>query len=293
MNQNQRFGKIRNTLIFILFLNWAVAIVKIIIGYFVNSESIRADGFHSVSDGFSNVLGLVGIWFASQPTDRDHPYGHKKYETLAAAGIAAILFMVSFDIITHAFVRLFHPLAPQISLISFFVMAATLCVNIWVVNYEFKAGKRLESDILVSDSIHTRADVLLTISVILGMIVIKLGYAVVDPIVAVIISLFIGHTAIEILRKSSQVLCDQSVLDSKIIEDVVKSVEGVAECHKIRTRGRKDDIHIDLHVLLPDQTPLVKAHQVSYKIEEELRKKIPGTTDVVVHIEPIGSARRD
>jgi len=285
-NQKERFFKIRDTLVFVLFLNWAVALIKIIVGYLSNSTAIRADGFHSVSDGLSNVLGLSGIWFASQPIDTDHPYGHKKYETLASLGIAFLLFMVSFDIISNAFVRFFNPVLPKLNAVSFIIMIVTLGVNIWVVNYEMKIGKDLDSDILISDSAHTRADVLLTCSVIIGMVVIKLGHAIVDPIVAVIISFFIAHSAIDILRKGSKVLCDQIAIDSKIIEDLVKKVEGVIACHKIRTRGRRDDIHIDLHIQLADQTPLVKAHQISYRVEEEIKKQIPGATDVVVHIEP-------
>jgi len=291
MQQKHRFEKIKNTLLLILCLNWGVAFLKILIGYLAKSQSIRANGFHSVSDGFSNVLGLVGIWYASKPKDRDHPYGHKKYETLASAGIAGLLFAVSFDIVRHAFIRFFDPVSPEISLVSIIVMVATLFVNMWIVKYELSIGKKFQSDILISDSMHTRADVFLSLSVIIGMIVIRAGYSFIDPIVAVVIAFFIARTAVEILRRSSQVLCDQTALDAHVIKEIVKEIEGVSECHKIRTRGREDDIHIDLHVLLPDQTPLVKSHQISYDIEDAIKKKIPGVTDVIVHIEPLSGKK--
>ena len=287
MQQKSRFAKIRNTLLLILCLNWFVAFLKIVVGYMSKSQSIRANGFHSISDGFSNILGLVGIWYASQSRDKDHPYGHKKYETLAAAGIAGLLFAVSFDIVRHAIIRFFDPVIPEISLLSIMVMVVTLAINMWIVKYELAIGKKLQSDILISDSMHTRADIFLSLSVIIGMIVIRSGYPMIDPFVAVIIAFFIGHTAFEILKESSQVLCDRTALDAHVVKDVVKNIDGVSECHKIRTRGREDDIHIDLHVLLPDETPLVKSHQISYNIENEIKKNIPGVTDVVVHIEPL------
>jgi cation diffusion facilitator family transporter len=286
--KDNHWGKIRQVLIWVLVLNWFVAILKLIFGYVVKSQSMVADGFHSFSDGASNIVGLVGIWYASFPRDKDHPYGHKKYETFAAIIIALLLFLVCINIARESMLRFFHQLSPQIGIYSFAVMALTMAINFVVMRYEYKRGMALHSDILVSDSMHTKADLLTSVSVIVSFIFIKIGYPVFDAIFAIVIAIFIGHAGYEILRNSSKVLCDQAAVDPLVIKKVVMATRGVVQCHKIRTRGREDDIHIDLHVLLDDKTSLREAHEISYEIEGNIKKQIPGVADVVVHIEPVG-----
>lgn len=283
----EHYQRIRRILLLVLLLNWAVALAKIIYGFFSKCSSITADGFHSFSDGASNIIGLIGISLASQPKDRDHPYGHKKYETLFSLGIAAALFIVSLNLFKEGMNRLYHPVIPQIDFRSFLIMLVTLGLNLWVMRYEYKKGKILQSDILVSDSLHTRADILTSLSVIAALIAIKFGYPIVDPIVTLLIAFFILYTAYCIVKESSSVLCDTAViLDVKKIVDVVLSVKGVRTCHKIRTRGRPDDIYIDLHVQVNPDMHMEEAHRISYEIEEAIKKNIPQVTDVVVHMEP-------
>ncbi|MBL7130317.1 MAG: cation transporter [Candidatus Omnitrophica bacterium] len=287
--KDNHWNKIRRILIGVLLLNWFVAILKLIFGHIVKSQSMIADGYHSFSDGASNIIGLIGIWYASFPRDKEHPYGHKKYETFAAIGIALLLFLVCFNIARESFLRFLNPILPQINVVSFIIMIVTMAINFGVMRYEHRQGKYLNSDILISDAMHTRADILTSFSVIAAFIFIKIGYPIFDTIFAIVIAIFIGHAGFEILHSSSRVLCDQVALDPKIIKKVVMSTQGVIQCHKIRTRGRKDDIHIDLHVLLDDDTILKKAHEVSYIIEDSIKKQIPEVTDVIVHIEPVSS----
>ena len=281
------YRKIRKILIIVLALNWTVALAKIIYGLSSRCFSMTADGFHSLSDGTSNLIGLIGIHFACQPVDQDHPYGHKKYETLFSLGIAAMLFLVSLNLLKQGWQRLQHPVFFQTNLGSFTVMLVTLAVNIYVMCYEYKRGKALKSDILVSDSLHTRADIFTSITVIISLIVTKLGFALIDPIVTILISLFIGYAAFEIAKQSSDVLCDTAVfLDDQKVRDIVLKTKGVLACHKIRSRGRIDDIHIDLHVQVHPNMHIDDAHQISYRLEAAIKSAIPGITDVVVHMEP-------
>lgn len=292
MTKNTHWDKIRKILIAILILNWLVAFLKLIFGHMVKSQSMVADGYHSFSDGASNIIGLIGIWYASTPRDKEHPYGHKKYETFASVAIGLLLFLVCFNIARESVLRFMNPVLPQINVLSFLIMAVTMAINFGVMRYEHRRGKALGSDILVADAMHTQADILTSLSVIAAFVFIKMGYPVFDAIFAIIIAFFIGHAGFEILRSSSQVLCDQAVLDPKIIKQVCLSTPGVVQCHKIRTRGRQDDIHIDLHVLLDDDTTLKKAHQISYSIEANIKKQIPGVADVIVHIEPVSSQEK-
>ncbi len=280
------YGKIRRILIIVLALNWAVALAKIAYGLVSRCASMTADGFHSLADGASNIIGLIGIHFACQPVDKDHPYGHKKYETFFSLGIALLLFMVAFNLAKEGIGRINKPVHPQVTMDSFIIMLITLGINFWVMNYEHRKGKAFNSDILISDAMHTKADIFTSLSVIITLIVIKLGYPILDPIAAIIISIFIALAGFHIVKESSVVLCDTAILDDKKITDIVLSVKGVKNCHKIRTRGRLDDIHVDLHVQVNPNMHMDDAHKISYAIEGEIKKNIPEVTDVVVHMEP-------
>jgi len=281
-----KFAKIKKILIWVLVLNWLVAFSKIIYGLVTKCASMTADGFHSFGDGASNIIGLIGIWAASKPKDKDHPYGHKKFETFATLGIAIILFIVAFDILRDAFLRIFHPVMPDVTLFSFGLMLVTMTINVFVMQYESKKGRELSSDILVCDSLHTRTDILASIVVIVTLVSIKAGFAFLDTIVAGLIAMLIAKTGFEILKKSSNVLCDGSVLAESTVSGIVKKVPGVESVHNIRTRGRKDDIYVDLHVTINRDMHVDDAHELSHKIQTLLRKKIPGIIDVIVHMEP-------
>jgi len=283
----EHYKQIRRILILVLILNWAVALAKMLYGLLSQCQSMTADGFHSLSDGASNVVGLIGIHFACQPTDKDHPYGHKKYETLFSLGIAVLLFLVCFNLLKEGIRRIYNPVIPQPDVKSFVIMLVTMGINFWVMNYEYKKGQILKSDILILDSMHTKADIFTSVSVIIALISIKFGYPILDPIVTIIISLFIAHAGYDIAKQSSAVLCDTAaILDDKKIVDIVLGIKGVKTCHKIRTRGRPDDIHVDLHVQVKADMHIDNAHKISYAIEEAIKKSIPEVTDVVVHMEP-------
>jgi cation diffusion facilitator family transporter len=281
-----RFVKIRNILLVILFLNWLVAVAKIFYGIITRAASITADGFHSFSDGASNLIGLAGIWAASQPVDRDHPYGHKKYETFSAVIISILLFIISFNIIRGGIIRFLNPVMPDITGISFFVMIMTMAVNTGVYLYEKKQSHLLSSDILAADSYHTRSDILVSLSVIFTLIAVKAGFPAVDSIVSILIALLIAYSGIGILRESSGVLCDKTVIEETLIKDIVLSVKGVRGCHNIRTRGRADDVHLDLHIEVDSSMAIGTAHKLSHQVEDILKHSLKGVTDIAMHIEP-------
>lgn len=287
MDSKERFLKIRHLLFYILLLNWGVAAAKLIYGGLIRSASMTADGFHSFSDGSSNIIGLFGIWVASRPIDESHPYGHKKFETLTSIGISVLLFLVGFNVVREGVLRFYYPVVPKVNINSFLVMGITLAINLLVMIYETRMGKILKSDILISDALHTRADILTSSSVIFSLIGIKLGYPLLDPVASLIISVFIGYAALNILRESSRVLSDGVAIQIDEIEKVVLSIKGVKECHRIRSRGRPDDIHIDLHVLVDPEMHVHRAHHLSYAIENKIKRDFRGVTDVVVHMEPM------
>ena len=283
----KHYLQIQKVLWGVLALNWAVALAKIIYGLMTDSSSMTADGFHSLSDGTSNIIGLIGIHFCSQPKDEDHPYGHKKYETLFALGIAAMLLMVAFSLGKAGIERIIKPVIPQVDLMSFVVMIVTVTVNITVMLYEYRWGKQLQSDILIVDSMHTRADIFTSLSVIVALIGVKLGFPIIDPMITLVISGFIAYSAYIIIRQESDILCDAvAIADTRKIEDIIIKIDGVLSCHKIRTRGRPDDIYLDLHIQIAGDMTMMDSHLLSHKIQKEIMKEFPQVVDVLVHMEP-------
>ena len=287
IDNRERYLKIRWVLIYVLLLNWGVAAAKLLYGWLTRSASMTADGFHSFSDGSSNIIGLLGIWISSRPIDETHPYGHKKYETLTSIGISILLFLVCFNVVREGILRFLHPVVPEVYVSSFLVMGITLAINIGVMIYENRMGIALKSDILTSDALHSRADILTSSSVIVSLIGIKFGYLILDPIASLVISGFIAYAAVDILKESSRVLSDGVAIPIEEIQRVVLSIRGVKECHRIRSRGRGDDIHIDLHVLVDPEVDVHRAHHLSYAIENKIKRDFHGVTDVVVHMEPL------
>lgn len=285
-NGMNKFSQIKRILIIILIFNWFVAFSKIIYGLITRCASMAADGVHSFGDGASNIIGLIGIWAASKPSDEEHPYGHRKFETFATLGIAVILFLAAFNILREATIRIFHPVVPDVTALSFILMAVTIGINVLVMRYERLKGHQLSSDILICDSLHTRSDIFASIVVVGTLISIRIGLSFLDTIVASLIAILIAKSGVDILRASSNVLCDASALAKPLIADIVSDVSGVKSVHGIRTRGRRDDIHVDLHVTIDAKMHVDDAHDVSHRIESALKRKIPGITDVSVHMEP-------
>ena len=158
---------VKNVLWIILFLNLIVLLIKIFAGVITRSLSILGDAAHSAADTVNNFVGLVVLKYASEPPDREHPYGHGKYETLAAFAIIVFLAIASVEIIHGSLNRLIHPVElPLFKIEVVWLLAITLVVNIIVWIYERSKGKELKSDLLIADSSHTGSDVLITISVL-------------------------------------------------------------------------------------------------------------------------------
>ncbi|MBI5118783.1 cation diffusion facilitator family transporter, partial [Candidatus Poribacteria bacterium] len=174
----------------------------------------------------------------------------------------------------------------HVSASSFIVMIGTMCVNYLIMRYENKKGAALRSDVLLADSAHTRSDIYVSFSVIITLILARFGYPRVDMIVAIGIALAIGRVGLSIMRHSSQVLCDAMVLDKSRIEMICAGIAGIQKCHRIRTRGREDDINIDLHVVVDKDMHVEDAHALSHELQQRIKQQIPGVTDIQVHIEP-------
>lgn len=251
---------------------------------------MTADGYHSVTDALNNVVGMVGVFFAFQPKDKKHPYGHKKFETMTSLFIGGVLIALAFNLLQGAVTRILTPQVPNVSFASLIVMILTALVNVFVAFYEKKNGRLLNSDFLVADATHTFSDVFVSISVIGTLIAVKLGLFWTDTVVSALIALLILKAAFDIIKNCSNVLCDAMVLDPSKINEIVCGFDKVFSCHEIRSHGRFDDIQVDLHVVASQSLNLAEVHNLTHEIEKAIIGVFPGVTFVAVHVEPIESS---
>ena len=231
-------------------------------------------------------MALVGVSAAQRPADENHPYGHRKYETMASIGILMFMLLVLTEVARNAIAHLRAPSMPSVLPVGVLTMIVTLVINVFVVRYESRAGMRLRSEVLGADARHTQSDVWTTLAVLAALTGVWLGYPILDPIAGLVISVFIGYACWKIAREASGVLADQVVLAEDDIRSVVEAVPGVVGSEKIRTRGTADNVFVDLHLWVDSRTPLGEAHALSHVVKDRLMQRFPEVVDVVIHIEP-------
>ena len=281
-----RAAEVSTVLYRVLVLNFVVAAAKIALGLTSGAVSVLSDGFHSLTDTASNVVAIFGVRIAGAPPDEDHPYGHRKFETMASVGILLFLLLVLLEVLSAAWERFRTGGEPSITALTFVVMGATFAVNLAVVFYERGAGARLQSEVLLADAHHTLSDLLTSATVIAALVGVQNGYAWLDPAAALIVAVFIGYACWEIFRSASGILADRFVIPEEEIRAVVGSVPEVIGCHHIRTRGSADFVFLDLHIWMDAQMPLERAHALSHDVKDKLMARFPQIKDAIIHIEP-------
>lgn len=285
--EESNFKQVQQILLVILLANLLAAGTKIIVGSVIQSASMTADGFHSLSDGFSNIVGLIGIHFASKPKDDEHPYGHTKFETLAGLFIAIMLLLAGGKVILGAIERFREPIVPEISVESLVLLMITLIINVVVCVAEYSKGRELGSQILIADSMHTRSDIFISAGVLVTLAGIRLGLPpVIDPIVSLVVAGFILHAGYEIFKETSDVLVDGVAVDSGEIREVIMRFDDVRDVHNIRSRGSINDLNIDLHITVDPKLDVEAAHKLVHNIEDAIRTKFSAYAQVIVHVEP-------
>lgn len=285
--ESERARGIRTVLIVTLVANIAVAAAKVVVGTALGSLSIRADGFHSSTDGLNNIVLLLGTWLAAAPPDKEHPYGHRKFEVLAASFIGLSLLAAAFNVFMGVVDRLRgmgDP--PAIEPSAFAVLGVTLVVNVFVAGYEARAGKRLMSPGLMSDATHTRGDIVVTVGVAASTLLVWRGYVWLDALTGAAIAGYIVLLAARVLRENAGYLLDENVLDPARVLELAKGVDGVTAARDGRSRGTPGGVFIDLTVEVDGALPVAEAHTLAHRVEDAVKDGIPGVLGVQVHVEP-------
>ncbi|MCC6166916.1 MAG: cation diffusion facilitator family transporter [Caldilineaceae bacterium] len=282
------YGQIQRVLVITLLLNLLATAAKLGVGLWAGTLSLVADGLDNLFDGVSNIVGLVAIRVSRRPPDKDHPYGHRKYETLAALFIAAALFITAWELGNSAVSRLINPAPLTLNRWIVIALIAGSAVQGATGLWELHMARRLSSELLLADARHTLASIAVSGTVLVGLGLVWLGFDWADPLVALLVAGVIAKIGIDITRENTPALVDRAPLDETQIGDVVASVEGVESYHRIRSRGPLDDVAIDLHVRVAPNLSMQDANAIADEVRRRLLA-LPGVGDVTVHAE----AQRD
>lgn len=279
-------AEVRKVLIITLLLNLFVMSLKAVVGYWTGSLSLLADALHSVTDSANNILGLIASKFSSPQPDREHPYGHHKFEAVGALGIAAFLGIACFEILQGAIERIIKGGEPvRISLPELWLLLIVLGVNIFVAFYERSVGKRVGSPILIADATHTMSDIWVTISVIGGLIGVWLGYQWMDIVLAFPVALLVFWSGWSVLKENLPWLVDQMAIAPEAIHAIATSIPGVVNCHDIASRGVLGrQVFIEMHLIV-DAPDVETAHHITEEVESRLSERF-SPVRILIHVEP-------
>ncbi|MFT3707621.1 MAG: cation diffusion facilitator family transporter [Archangium sp.] len=285
-----RIKAIRRVLALILVANWVVAAIKLALGVLADSTAMTADGLHSFIDGSGNVVALVAMYFASQPADEEHPYGHQKFEALASLAIGLMIGLGVWELGQMAFAALIQDRHPEIGPLQIGAMIGTLLVNIAVTKIESAQGKKLKSELLKADAAHTLSDVFVTLAVIASLLLTWFGLKRADGLVALAVLVFVAWTGWQILKQSIGILADSARLDPKKVRESLQGLPTIERVRAVRSRGLEGAVYVDLIVEVSPDLSVRTAHEATDGVEARIKDAFPEVIDVVVHVEPTRKA---
>ena len=263
--------------------NLAVLTLKLGVGLWTGSLAVLSDAVHSLSDVANNTVAWFVARISAQPPDEDHPYGHRKFETLAVFGLASLLTVLAFEIALSALRR--DAVAIRHEDTALGLMVGVFAINIALAIWERRWANRLDSDLLRADAQHTFADVLTTIAVILGWQLGARGYPWLDTACALGVAGLVLYLAYGLFQKAIPVLVDRAALDPELIASAAENVVGVGEVRQVRSRSTGRGAAVDLTIRVDPGLSTAEAHDIADRVEATLAARL-GVGDATVHVEP-------
>ena len=277
-------------------INLILVILKFIAGVVGSSAAMIADAVHSLSDLLTDFIVLFFVHFSAKPQDKDHDYGHGKYETMATSIIGIALLFVGIMILVNGVKSIYEAIvfhhATSPDYIAFIAALVSIAMKEWTFKFTFHAGKELNSQALIANAWHHRSDALSSIGTAIGIggaTLLGHQWAILDSVAAVVVSYFIMHTAYGLVKNSSNELLEKSLSD-EIENEIKKIAEGepfVSRVHNLCTRRIGNIIAIEMHLRMPGNMSLYEAHQHATNIEQKLRIQFGQATHINIHVEPL------
>ena len=263
--------------------NLVVMLAKATVGFQTGSIAVLSDAIHSLADFVNNIFAFIATRIASAPPDWDHPYGHRKFETLAVFGVATLLSVLAVEIILGALDRDPREVTQQSWGLA--LMLGVLAVNVLIAAWENYWARRLDSDILRADARHTICDVLTTVAVITGWQLAARGYPWLDALASIIVAAMILYLAYGLFQQAIPVLVERSIANPETLSNVTSAVPGVQETRRVRSREGGAGPAIELVVSVDPNLSTADSHAIADEIERVISEKF-SVNDVTVHIEP-------
>ena len=265
-------------------VNAVVLLIKLIVGLMTGSLAILGDAVHSLTDVANNAVAWIVMKIASEPPDREHPYGHRKFETLAVFGLATLLTVTAIELAMYALRR------EQADIVQshwgLILMVAVLCLNIGLAWWERRWAKRLESDILEADASHTLADVLTTLAVIAGWQLSAMGIVWLDTVCALGVALMVLYLAYDLFQRAIPALVDQAAMEPEILISSIKGIRGVKQVDRLRSRWHGSSRMIDMTIKVDAELTTAESHAIADSVERILTTEFD-IDDIVIHVEPV------
>ena len=269
-------------------VNIVLTVFKILAGVMGRSTAMIADGIHSLSDLLSDIIVIVFVKISSKGRDKNHDYGHGKFETFATLIISLMLIVVAANLMSGGIGKIKAILGgEQVSspgMIAFWAAVASIIFKEALYHYTIIQGKALNSPMMIANAWHHRSDAMSSIGSLIGI-----GGAIfLDPVTGCIISIFIFVMAVRMSVPAIKELLDVSLPDEveERIEATAKTIPGVIELHELKTRREGPGIIMEGHLVLHSDISLKEAHNISKKVEESLRKEFGPETQISLHLEP-------
>ena len=271
-----------------------MAAIKLLLGAATGALALLADGIHALLDASSNIVGLVGIAAAARPADAGHPYGHRRFETLAAVLIGLLIMSGMYGILRGLMDALRGTRAPpEVAWSAAALLLVTILSNMAISRYESRRGRELQSALLHADAGHTLSDTFGAIAVLISFGAMALGFHWADLIAAVVVAVLIGRTALGVLGKNLGVLADSARLDPHAVRRVAMEIADVRGAHKSARAGRRNHVLVDLHIHVDPGMRVDHAHAVTHQVAEAVRAAFPEVADVLIHTEPADGRESD
>ncbi len=276
--------------------NFLLLVFKFVAGILGHSAAMIADAVHSLSDFVTDIIVLVFVRISGKPQDKDHDYGHGKYETLATAMIGVILVSVGFGIMWNGLTSVWAFLKGETlgepGILALVAALVSLLVKEILYRYTIWVGKRVDSQSVVANAWHHRSDAFSSVGTAVGIggaILLGPSWRVLDPLAAVIVSIFIIKVALELIIPTVDELMEKSLpedVEDEIIKTVL-SVPGVSDPHNLRTRKIGNASAVSVHVRMDGNLTVSESHILTRSIEKGIRDLLGPDTFVSIHVEPV------
>ncbi|WP_455200124.1 cation diffusion facilitator family transporter [Kaarinaea lacus] len=263
--------------------NLTVLIIKLVVGIGTGSLAVVSDAVHSLTDILNNIVAWFVTRHSVKPADSRHPYGHRKFETVAVFALAALLAILAFELAIRAITS--ETTEITTSRLELGLMLVVLTINIVISTWQRGWAKRLKSDILLADANHTLSDVLVTSSVIAGWQLSALGWIWMDQLIALAVAGLILYLAFSLFKRTLPVLLDERAIDPETLRSVVIGVDGVRAIRRVRSRWVGSTRAVDLIIEVDAKLPTEAAHEITDQLETLLAERFD-VHDISIHVEP-------